>query len=191
MFSFFFQDVGKKIRILALILALITTLVFLVFGAICLINALADGVNETLRKTGIQAAVISFALAALCPFLSFPLIGLGTLVIHAERRAESDRRVEELLQKAIGEGLLADDIARGVGNAIADKLTVVQSAPVAAPPSNAPVQRFVEEIEEKPAPAQKAAPVMPKKAPVAPVIDTTGYSASVQPLRPIGTEEQF
>ncbi len=192
MFSFFYKNVGKKIRIVALALSFVCALAALAFGVLCLSAALADNVNEALRSVGIRTALISFAVAVVCPFLSFPLIGLGTLVIHAERRAESDKRIEELLQKAIGEGLLAEEIARGVGNTLQDKLTAVQVVAAAPAPTGAPIQRPVTEIEAQPRTATEtvAAPAArPAARPAAPAPDQ--IAGGLRPLRPIGTDEQF
>ena len=175
------SNIGKKIQWLSLILAGVSLVTFLVFGIVFLVKASPDHVNEALRTAGIQAAIICFVSAVLTPCLMILPYGFGALIIAAERRTEDMHETKELLRQAIGEGLLADDIARGVGNTVADKLKSITITAPAAQPTNAPVQRPVTEPiasapkEQKPAPRRTVA--------------AEGGTA-VRPLRPVGTDEE-
>ncbi len=184
------HNVGKKIRILALALAALSLVLFLVLGIVCLSKASGEGVNEALKQAGKQAAFLSFAMAILLPVLMLIPYGFGCMVTNSEKRTEDMRETKELLKKALGEGLLADDIARQVGNTIGDRLQVVAAAPATV--TNAPYQRPVEEPAEESATPATAPEKVTKgtKAEQQPRAQKPDGGA-LRPLRPVGTEESF
>ena len=192
------KNIGRSLRVLALVLAGLSFVGFAAFGALCLISALGDGVDETLKTAGLQAAVIGFALAVLTPFLQLITYGLGVLIETAQAQAQDSKRTREILQSSLADGLLSDEIARKCGIVLTKILPQIQvqapaaptSAPVQRPvaqpvaPVAAPVQEEVEEVEEEivadevcvekieEAPATVQAPAKPapvKPAPVKPV----------------------
>lgn len=143
-----FKNIGRSLRVLALVLAGLCFAAFAAFGVLSLLAALADGVDEALKTAGLQAACISFALAILTPFLQLITYGLGVLIDTQKEQAQDSKRVREILQASLADGLLSDDIARKCGMVMAKVLPQLQmQAPAAA--TAAPVQRPV---------AQPAAP---------------------------------
>ena len=186
------KNIGRSLRVLALVLAGLSFAGFAAFGALCLISALGDGVDEALKTAGLQAAIISFALAVLTPFLQLITYGLGTLIDTAQASAQDSKRVREMLQASLADGLLSDEIARKSGIVLTKILPQIQVQAPAAP-TGAPVQRpvaqpvapiavpveeeveeevvvedevCVEKIEEAPVAVQAPAPA--KQAPVKP-----------------------
>ena len=170
-----FKNIGKKIQFVAILLAILCFVGFLAFGVLCLIPALEDGADETLKEAGIQAAIISVIAALLSPLTLLALYGFGSLVTAAEKQAEDSREIKEMLRHALSEGCLSDEIARKMG-AVQLKLQAQQQAQAApkmmgqAYAPHAPMQRPVQEPTPAAAPAPVAsAPVMPAPAAPAPV----------------------
>ena len=137
-----FKNIGRSIRILAIVLAALSFALFAAFGVLCLLAALADGVDEVLKTAGLQAAIISFALALLTPFLQLITYGLGTLIDTARENVQEGKRVRDLLQAALADGRLSDEIARKSAMAMTKVLPQIQIQAPAAP-TGAPVQRPV------------------------------------------------
>ena len=239
-----FKNVGKTIRVLSVILAILCFVALLTLGVFCLLRAMGEGVDETLKAAGIQGAAICGAAAVIVPWLFFIPYGIGRMVTAVEKQAEDEKEIKEMLRHALAEGLLSDEIARKTAQAQEKVLGRLQmQAPQAAQnrSGQAPVQRFVTEpveapaeepaaaqntttasqpkpviapaAEEAPAPiedevpavqvedvtpapqpeapapaeTEKKAPAAPKKA-VAPKKATP--TATAQPLRPIGHDEE-
>jgi hypothetical protein len=178
------HHIGKKIQLISLILACVLFALFFAFGLICLIKALGADVDGALRAAGLQAAGICLIACILTPLAMLNPYGFGHLIVLSEKRAEDIHETKELLRKALGEGLLADDIARQLGTAITDKLQVITAAPVV--PSSAPLQRPVTEPsnEESTKTVQESPRQKNKKSPEA--------KPAIRPLHPVGgNEEQF
>lgn len=164
-----FKNIGKKIQFVAILLAILCFVCFLAFGVLCLIPALEDGTDETLKEAGIQAAIISGVAALLSPLTLLALYGFGSLVTAAEKQAEDSREIKEMLRHALSEGCLSDEIARKMG-AVQLKLQAQQQAQAApkmmgqAYAPHAPMQRPVQEptpvapTPVAPAPVEPAAP---------------------------------
>lgn len=171
-----FKNIGKWIHAISLIMAALCFIGFAVFGVLCLMAATEQGVDETLKKAGMQAAYICFGLAIVTPFLNLIVYGFGSLIIASQQQAENSKKTRELLQSALSGGMLSDEIARKLGQVQAQMLsqlqTRTQQAPQSAAPRayRAPIQRPVEE----PATAQEA----PKAAPAAPVATPIPVQAS-------------
>ena len=151
-----FKNIGRSIRILAIVLAALCFAAFAAFGVLCLLAALEDGVNEALKTAGLQAAIISFVLALLTPFLQLITYGLGVLIDTVRDQAQDSKRVREILQASLADGLLSDEIARKSGMVMTKLLPQIQ-AQATATPTGAPVQRPV---------AQPTAPVAAVEPPV-------------------------
>ena len=157
------QNIGKSIRILAIVLAILSCLGFAALGTFFLLAALEEGISEELKTAGIQAAVISYVLCVLTPFLDLLIYGFGALISTAQAQAEDSKKVKEILQSALSGGLLAEDIARRSAQTQAELLARMAAQAPAAPAkkaSRAPVQRPVKETADAP------------KSPVAEKIDT-------------------
>ena len=205
------KHIGRSLRVLAFVLAGLSFAGFAAFGALCLISALGDGVDETLKIAGLQAAVISFALAVLTPFLQLITYGLGSLIETAQACAQDSKRTREILQASLADGLLSDEIARKSGIVLTKILPQIQVQATAAPTS-APVQRpvaqpvapvaapiqeevveeeevvadeiCVEKIEEAPVAVQAPAPVKQAPAKQAPVKQAPVKPTPAKPLSP-------
>ena len=136
------KHIGRSIRVLSLVLAVLCFAGFGAFGALCLFSALEDGVDETLKIAGVQAACISFALAVLTPFLQLITYGLGVLIDTVQAQAQDSKRVREILQASLADGMLSDEIARKSAMAMGKVLPKIQMQAPAAP-QGAPVQRPV------------------------------------------------
>ena len=138
-----FKNIGRSVRVLALVLAGLCFVGFAVLGALCLVAALGDGVDETLKKAGLQAAIISFVLAVLTPFLQLVTYGLGVLIDSARENAQNSKRVRELLQSALADGQLSTEIARKNAITFGKLLPLLQKQAPEQAQTNAPVQRPV------------------------------------------------
>lgn len=184
-----FKNIGKKIQYIAIALAILFCAAFVGFGAACLLAALGDGVDETLKTAGLQGAGICFALALLSPAFSFVMYGFGALVTAAQKQAEDSKEIKEMLRHALSDGCLSDEIARKLGQVQAKSMQQLtaqlqaQAAQVVAQAPKAPVQRLVEEPaatqeeqqteEEQQAeeePVAEAAQDLPAAQPVAPTV---------------------
>lgn len=186
-----FKNIGKTIRVLAIVLAALSFLGFTALGTLMLLAALGTGISDELESAGMQAAVICFALGILTPFLNLILYGFGTLISTAQAQAEDSKKTREMLQTALSDGMLSEEIARKSAQMQAKLLAhVAAQAPAAdkaaKKPSRAPMQRPVKEIEEAPAAPQKApAPVKEESATPAPAFIPGQQSApSFAPFAP-------
>lgn len=154
-----FKNIGKTLQIMAFALAGVLFVGFIALGVLCLMAAFADGVTEALQTAGIQATVICFIAALTTPFLCLVLYGFGTLIISAQKQAQDAQKTREMLQTALSDGMLSDEVARKVGQVQAKLLAHMQAqapqSPAAqAPAGNAPVRRPV----EQPAPVEQSVP---------------------------------
>lgn len=155
-----FKHIGRSLRVLSIVLAALCFLGFGAFGVLCLLAALENGVDETLKTAGLQAACISFALAILTPFLQLVTYGLGVLIDTQKEQAQDSKRVREILQASLADGLLSDEIARKSAVALSRVLPQIQVQAPAA--TAAPVQR---PVAQPTVPAVQETPVEEEDAP--------------------------
>ena len=169
------QNIGKYIRILAIVLAILSFLGFAALGTFFLLAALDDGVSYELRTAGIQAAVIGYVLCLLTPFLNLLIYGFGVLISTVQAQAEDSKKTREILQSALSDGLLAEEIARKSGQVQAillSRMAAHATAPATQKVSRAPVQRPVKEAEAPQAPAEeKPIPTQIARTEQAPVVE--------------------
>lgn len=118
-----YHNIGKKIHILAIILAAISFAGFLTAAVIFLVAAFKAEAGTTVRAAGFEGAGLFFVLALLSPLFSWVLYGFGSLVDASERQAEQEKEIRDLLKKALSEGALSDEISRKLGNSLS-KLTL-------------------------------------------------------------------
>ena len=199
------QNIGNSIRILAIVLAILSFLGFAALGTFFLLAAQKEGISEELKTAGIQAAVIGYALCVLTPFLNLLVYGFGVLISTVQAQAEDSKKAREILQTALSDGLLAEEIARKSAQAQAVLLSrMAAQAPTssAKKTSRAPVQRPVKEAADAPKPsapekpdtaqAPEAEPISTKESlHSAPFTDSTSAElpAFLQPLS--ADEETF
>lgn len=178
------KRIGRSVRVLSLVLAGLCFVGFAAFGALCLVAALGEGVDETLKKAGLQAAIISFTLALTTPFLQLIPYGLGVLIDTALENAKETKKTREILQSALADGLLSTDVARKCALALDKTLSRLQ--PVAASNENAPVQRPVAQpatvpvVEE----AEEDAPDAEEEISVERIEDAVAQSAQASEEKP-------
>lgn len=159
-----FRNIGKRIRFLAILVAILTLVVFLALAVVFLVAALRAQ-DATTRTAGIEGAILFAALALFLPLFSFPLYGFGDLVDAGEKQAADTREIRDMLKKALSDGALSDEIARKTG-VVLSKLT-----PPAAPRAGiAPTRPTI---------AQRPAHIV-RQEPQAPA-----FSAPVAPARPV------
>ena len=118
-----YQNIGKKIHLLAIILAALCAAGFLVAAVVFLLAALRAEGGSASRAAGFEGAGVFLVLAALSPLCSWVLYGFGSLVDAAERQAEAQKDVRDIVKKALSDGALSDEVARKLGNSLS-KLTV-------------------------------------------------------------------
>ncbi len=152
-----YQNIGKKIRILAVILAVLSAVGFLAVAAVFLLAALKAEAGTSVRTAGFEGAGVFLALAVLSPLYSWVLYGFGSLTDAAERQVEENREIRDILKKALSDGALSDEIARKLGNSLS-KLTVAAPAPRSGVAPTRPVVRGSVK------PAEAARPVAPAPA---------------------------
>ena len=160
-----FKNIGKTLRVLAIVLAALSFLGFTALGTLFLLATLETGISDELQTAGLQAAIICYALAVLTPFLDLILYGFGTMISAAQSQAEDSRKTREMLQTALSDGMLSEEIARKSGQVQAKLIAqLLAHAPSNSAPKNtrAPMQRPVEEAVAAP-----VAPQMPVETPVA------------------------
>lgn len=136
-----FKNIGRSVRVLSLVLAGLCFIGFAVFGTLCLFAALGDGVDDTLKTAGIQAAIICYVLAVLTPFLQLITYGLGALIDAAQESAQDNKKIKEILQSTLVDGQLSAEIARKSAMALDNSLARLQT--LIPQNENAPVQRPV------------------------------------------------
>ena len=92
-----FKNIGKTLRVLAIVLAVLCFVGFAALGTLSLLAALEKGVSAELKTAGIQAAIISYALCVLTPFLNLILYGFGTMITATQEQAQDSKKIKELL----------------------------------------------------------------------------------------------
>ena len=188
-----YQNIGKKIHFLAIILAALCAAGFLAAAVVFLLAALRAEGGSASRTAGFEGAGVFLVLAALSPLCSWVLYGFGSLVDAAERQAEAQKDVRDIVKKALSDGALSDEVARKLGNSLS-KLTVA-AAPASrsgVAPTRPVVRGSVKQTEAaKPAvpaqtaPAAEAAAAAPEKkespaAPAAPAAEKTPEKPAIQ-----------
>lgn len=188
-----YQNIGKKIHLLAIILAALCAAGFLAAAVVFLLAALRAEGGSASRAAGFEGAGVFLVLAALSPLCSWVLYGFGSLVDAAERQAEAQKDVRDIVKKALSDGALSDEVARKLGNSLS-KLTVA-AAPASrsgVAPTRPVVRGSVKQTEAaKPAvpaqtaPAAEAATAAPKKketpaAPAAPAAEKMPEKPAIQ-----------
>ena len=188
-----YQNIGKKIHLLAIILAALCAAGFLAAAVVFLLAALRAEGGSASRAAGFEGAGVFLVLAALSPLCSWVLYGFGSLVDAAERQAEAQKDVRDIVKKALSDGALSDEVARKLGNSLS-KLTVA-AAPASrsgVAPTRPVVRGSVKQTEAaKPAvpaqtaPAAEAATAAPEKketpaAPAAPAAEKTPEKPAIQ-----------
>lgn len=188
-----YQNIGKKIHLLAIILAALCAAGFLAAAVVFLLAALKAEGGSASRAAGFEGAGVFLVLAALSPLCSWVLYGFGSLVDAAERQAEAQKDVRDIVKKALSDGALSDEVARKLGNSLS-KLTVA-AAPASrsgVAPTRPVVRGSVKQTEAaKPAmpaqtaPAAEAATAAPEKketpaAPAAPAAEKTPEKPAIQ-----------
>lgn len=188
-----YQNIGKKIHLLAIILAALCAAGFLAAAVVFLLAALRAEGGSASRTAGFEGAGVFLVLAALSPLCSWVLYGFGSLVDAAERQAEAQKDVRDIVKKALSDGALSDEVARKLGNSLS-KLTVA-AAPASrsgVAPTRPVVRGSVKQTEAaKPAvpaqtaPAAEAAAAAPEKkespaAPAAPAAEKTPEKPAIQ-----------
>lgn len=188
-----YQNIGKKIHLLAIILAALCAAGFLAAAVVFLLAALRAEGGSASRTAGFEGAGVFLVLAALSPLCSWVLYGFGSLVDAAERQAEAQKDVRDIVKKALSDGALSDEVARKLGNSLS-KLTVA-AAPASrsgVAPTRPVVRGSVKQPEAaKPAvpaqtaPAAEAAAAAPEKkespaAPAAPAAEKTPEKPAIQ-----------
>ena len=211
-----YQNIGKKIHWLAIILAALCAAGFLAAAVVFLLAALKAEGGSSARAAGFEGAGVFLGLAVLSPLCSWVLYGFGSLVDAAERQAEAQKDVRDIVKKALSDGSLSDEVARKLGNSLS-KLTVAAAPaprsgvaptrpvvrgsvkpaePAQAPEPAAPVPVQTAEAapaaQPAPAPEKEQTPAAPaaKKAPEKPAIQFTAPSdAPAKPAPAPMTEE--
>lgn len=188
-----YQNIGKKIHLLAIILAALCAAGFLAAAVVFLLAALRAEGGSASRTAGFEGAGVFLVLAALSPLCSWVLYGFGSLVDAAERQAEAQKDVRDIVKKALSDGALSDEVARKLGNSLS-KLTVA-AAPASrsgVAPTRPVVRGSVKQPEAaKPAvpaqtaPAAETATAAPEKketpaAPEAPAAEKTPEKPAIQ-----------
>ena len=170
-----YHNIGKKIHLLAIILAALFAVGFLAAAVVFLLAALRAEGGSASRAAGFEGAGVFLVLAALSPLCSWVLYGFGSLVDAAERQAEAQKDVRDIVKKALSDGALSDEVARKLGNSLS-RLTVA-AAP--APRSGvAPTRPVVRGSVKQAEAAKPAAPAPVQTAEAAPV--QTAEAAPVQ-----------
>ena len=162
-----YQNIGKKIHLLAIILAALCAAGFLAAAVVFLLAALRAEGGSASRAAGFEGAGVFLVLAALSPLCSWVLYGFGSLVDAAERQAEAQKDVRDIVKKALSDGALSDEVARKLGNSLS-KLTVA-----AAPASRSGVAPTRPVVRGSGKQAEAAKPAVPSPAQTAPVAEAT------------------
>lgn len=216
-----YQNIGKKIHLLAIILAALCAVGFLAAAVVFLLAALRAEGGSASRAAGFEGAGVFLVLAALSPLCSWVLYGFGSLVDAAERQAEAQKDVRDIVKKALSDGALSDEVARKLGNSLS-KLTVaaapaprsgvaptrpvvrgsVKPAEAAKPAAPAPVQTAeaapVQKQEDAPAPVAEKEPekpairfTAPSDAPAKPAPAPMTEEGTVSPIKPLHSDTTY
>ncbi len=160
-----YQNIGKKIHLLAIILAALCAAGFLATAVVFLLAALRAEGGSASRAAGFEGAGVFLVLAALSPLCSWVLYGFGSLVDAAERQAEAQKDVRDIVKKALSDGALSDEVARKLGNSLS-KLTIA-----AAPASRSGVAPTRPVVRGSGKQAEAAKPAVPSPAQTAPAAE--------------------
>ncbi len=216
-----YHNIGKKIHLLAIILAALFAVGFLAAAVVFLLAALRAEGGSASRAAGFEGAGVFLVLAALSPLCSWVLYGFGSLVDAAERQAEAQRDVRDIVKKALSDGALSDEVARKLGNSLS-KLTVaaapaprsgvaptrpvvrgsIKPAEAAKPAAPAPVQTAeaapVQKQEDAPAPVAEKEPekpairfTAPSDAPAKPAPAPMTEEGTVSPIKPLHSDTTY
>ena len=216
-----YHNIGKKIQLLAIILAALVAVGFLAAAVVFLLAALRAEGGSASRAAGFEGAGVFLVLAALSPLCSWVLYGFGSLVDAAERQAEAQKDVRDIVKKALSDGALSDEVARKLGNSLS-KLTVaaapaprsgvaptrpvvrgsVKPAEAAKPAAPAPVQTAeaapVQKQEDAPAPVAEKEPekpairfTAPSDAPAKPAPAPMTEEGTVSPIKPLHSDTTY
>lgn len=216
-----YQNIGKKIHLLAIILAALCAAGFLAAAVVFLLAALRAEGGSASRAAGFEGAGLFLVLAALSPLCSWVLYGFGSLVDAAERQAEAQKDVRDIVKKALSDGALSDEVARKLGNSLS-KLTVaaapaprsgvaptrpvvrgsVKPAEAAKPAAPAPVQTAeaapVQKQEDAPAPVAEKEPgkpairfTAPSDSPAKPAPAPMTEEGTVSPIKPLHSDTTY
>lgn len=216
-----YHNIGKKIHLLAIILAALFAVGFLAAAVVFLLAALRAEGGSASRAAGFEGAGVFLVLAALSPLCSWVLYGFGSLVDAAERQAEAQKDVRDIVKKALSDGALSDEVARKLGNSLS-KLTVaaapaprsgvaptrpvvrgsVKPAEAAKPAAPAPVQTAeaapVQKQEDAPAPVAEKEPekpairfTAPSDAPAKPTPAPMTEEGTVSPIKPLHSDTTY
>lgn len=216
-----YQNIGKKIHLLAIILAALCAAGFLAAAVVFLLAALKAEGGSASRAAGFEGAGVFLVLAALSPLCSWVLYGFGSLVDAAERQAEAQKDVRDIVKKALSDGALSDEVARKLGNSLS-KLTVaaapasrsgvaptrpvvrgsIKPAEAAKPAAPAPVQTAeaapVQKQEDAPAPVAEKEPekpairfTAPSDAPAKPAPAPMTEEGTVSPIKPLHSDTTY
>lgn len=216
-----YHNIGKKIHLLAIILAALFAVGFLAAAVVFLLAALRAEGGSASRAAGFEGAGVFLVLAALSPLCSWVLYGFGSLVDAAERQAEAQKDVRDIVKKALSDGALSDEVARKLGNSLS-KLTVaaapaprsgvaptrpvvrgsVKPAEAAKPAAPAPVQTAeaapVQKQEDAPAPVAEKEPekpairfTAPSDAPAKPAPAPMTEEGTVSPIQPLHSDTTY
>ena len=216
-----YQNIGKKIHLLAIILAALFAVGFLAAAVVFLLAALRAEGGSASRAAGFEGAGVFLVLAALSPLCSWVLYGFGSLVDAAERQAEAQKDVRDIVKKALSDGALSDEVARKLGNSLS-RLTVaaapaprsgvaptrpvvrgsVKQAEAAKPAAPAPVQTAeaapVQKQEDAPAPVAEKEPekpairfTAPSDAPAKPAPAPMTEEGTVSPIKPLHSDTTY
>lgn len=216
-----YHNIGKKIHLLAIILAALFAVCFLAAAVVFLLAALRAEGGSASRAAGFEGAGVFLVLAALSPLCSWVLYGFGSLVDAAERQAEAQKDVRDIVKKALSDGALSDEVARKLGNSLS-KLTVaaapaprsgveptrpvvrgsVKPAEAAKPAAPAPVQTAeaapVQKQEDAPAPVAEKEPekpairfTAPSDSPAKPAPAPMTEEGTVSPIKPLHSDTTY
>lgn len=216
-----YHNIGKKIHLLAIILAALCAAGFLAAAVVFLLAALRAEGGSASRAAGFEGAGVFLVLAALSPLCSWVLYGFGSLVDAAERQAEAQKDVRDIVKKALSDGALSDEVARKLGNSLS-KLTVaaapasrsgvaptrpvvrgsVKPAEAAKPAAPAPVQTAeaapVQKQEDAPAPVAEKEPekpairfTAPSDTPAKPAPAPMTEEGTVSPIKPLHSDTTY
>lgn len=216
-----YHNIGKKIHLLAIILAALCAVGFLAAAVVFLLAALRAEGGSASRAAGFEGAGVFLVLAALSPLCSWVLYGFGSLVDAAERQAEAQKDVRDIVKKALSDGALSDEVARKLGNSLS-RLTVaaapaprsgvaptrpvvrgsVKQAEAAKPAAPAPVQTAeaapVQKQEDAPAPVAEKEPekpairfTAPSDAPAKPAPAPMTEEGTVSPIKPLHSDTTY
>lgn len=173
-----FKNIGKRIRLLSVMLAILTFAVFLVLAIVFLVAALRAE-DPTTRAAGIEGTILFVVLALFLPLFSWVLYGFGKLVESHEKQAADTKEIRDMLKKALSDGALSDEIARKTGIVLA-KLPAAATAHRSGVAQTRPVVRPAVMPKAASAP-QPAVPVTPVTMPATPVAASADEPVVTEP----------